>query len=57
MCRGGWCAKIFLLRVSEKVGGLSESLLNRLVTVRVGRALSRDSIGCYYYELRSVVSP
>ena len=44
------------LQISSKLGDLPESLFNRPVTVRVGKALSRRSIGNYFYELRSVAS-
>jgi hypothetical protein len=43
------------LEVSEEMGSLPDSLLGKLVEVRVGRKLSRKSIGIYYYELRSVI--
>jgi hypothetical protein len=43
------------LEVSEEMGSLPDSLLGKPVEVRVGRKLSRKSIGIYYYELRSVI--
>jgi len=42
------------LQISEHLGDLPDTAFNKPVKVRVGMALSRSSIGTYFFELRSV---